>query len=444
MTSVSRWQPGDSVHIGGRQYTLGAMVGAGAEAAVWTLRPPSPPWVVKLYDQPDEHREHARLLLPALQAKGCLTNKNLAAPFGMVFRDRAFAGVVSPHLNSPWASLNSLVNSRASNLEYRLVIARHLASTVSFVHRRDFTIGDLNPANLLWHPGDRKIAVIDVDSWGYQTVRPKADIRDSSPQQAVPVVKAALSKAEFLPPRPDLTTTSQDSDRFALALLIMLVLTGAHPYGPMRRGDDTVGVEERIGLGHCWLLDPGAFRLPVKWFPTGHPGIRFLPPRLAELFEEAHRNRAGAGQQPTAADWIGELGEAGVESCLACSKLKLASGTCPSCSSKRPPIPVVTTLSPARPKLPSATPRPQPSAPTRPRTAAEIVAAARAREQPKIPTSSAGSAPVPAPARVPATAAAPGPASPATAPADETRGNRLLMVIVVIVVAAVLLAVIML
>ena len=120
---------------------------------------------------------------------------------------------------------------RMAGITWRHLVrtSRNLASVVGALHRAGYVVGDLNESNVLV---DRRALVTVLDCDSIQVADPATG----------EVHHCGVARPEFLAPElagRDLSTTTRrlSSDRFALAVMIFLLLReGVHPYAGIWRG----------------------------------------------------------------------------------------------------------------------------------------------------------------------------------------------------------------
>lgn len=180
---------------------------------------------------------------------------------------------------------------------YLLRTARNVVAIVDAVHRAGYVIGDLNESNFLV---SKRALVTLVDCDSLQVTDPDTDTVHHCP----------VGKPEFLAPelqRADLAVTprTEASDRFALAVLLHLILLeGAHPFAGVWRGrgdppDIGTRIARRAAAHHRrGPVEPSPFALDL--------GV--LPHRIRRLFQRA----LGPGlrrpaARPSAGEWLAAL-----------------------------------------------------------------------------------------------------------------------------------------
>jgi len=165
--------------------------------------------------------------------------------------------------------------------------ARNLASAVAAVHAKGYVIGDLNESNILVQP-TALVTLVDTDS--FQVRHPNGQVF------RCPVGKPDYIAPELQGKQLSLVNRTPEQDRFALAVLIFLLLMeGSHPF----RGANPPEIGNRIRQG----LFPNLTRF------TLHPDV--LHPEVWQNFErcfiQGHQNPYA---RPEATDWLGALDNA--------------------------------------------------------------------------------------------------------------------------------------
>lgn len=357
-----RWQPGVEL-----QYSNGVVVldealaeGEGGEAVVWKLRPPHSSWVAKLFDEAGDREARLKILTPLIKESTGVSEKiNIAAPDHLLYWRGEFVGVTNWRFNSVWQPLTYSFQDRSVSFELRLSLATELARAVSFIHSRHFIIGDLSPKNVLCSRPARQVAFIDVDSWGYCLHDTAADLF-GAPTLPTPVIAAQMCLREYLPSG-FLMNPTQQTDRFALALLIVQLLTAHHPFAYSHKREETRSMEERIARGHSWLVDPPSYALPSRWFTDHHPGVGLLPDGARELVINAlFRSQ---DDPPNAYTWARELRKIDLASCKTCGTRVCIGAQCSACGTARAPVRTVDDK-----RAPSAHPIPNQARPAQARS----------------------------------------------------------------------------
>lgn len=287
-------------------------LGAGGEAEVFELSRDRR-LAFKRYRQPDRARTAKLRVMVAHPPEGIDDGGHVAIawPMGVVEGPGGVAaGFTMPRIDTastvPLFQVYNPQSRRqvAPGFSWRYLVrtARNVAAIVDAVHRAGYVIGDLNESNFLV---SKRALVTLVDCDSLQVTDPATGEVHGCP----------VGKPEFLAPelqRADLSTTARTeaSDRFALAVLLHLILLeGAHPFAGIWRGrgdppDIGTRIARRAAAHHRrGPVDPAPFALEL--------GV--VPHDLRRLFVRAF----GAGLRrprvrPSAADWLAALDAAEV------------------------------------------------------------------------------------------------------------------------------------
>ncbi|EKE68951.1 helix-hairpin-helix domain-containing protein [Oceanibaculum indicum] len=283
----------------GLPVTLGAVLAEGGEGRLCATD--SPGQVAKLYHRlaPERAEKLAALLRhPARSLEG------VAWP-SSALRDEAgqTIGFLMPRVEGA-QPLTVLANARLRLAHapgftwYHLhVAARRLAGLVGRLHDSGIVIGDLKPENLLIDARAR-LSLIDADSVQFSL--------------AGQVHRCAVGAEGFVPPElvgQDLAAIdrSQSHDRFALGVLIHMLLLGHHPFAGIWQGpDDPPALDGLVQAGHYPGLAispqrPGPFAMTPNAL---HPALRGL---VRRCFVDGHRRPEA---RPSPAEWVAALDEA--------------------------------------------------------------------------------------------------------------------------------------
>ena len=256
-----------------------------------------------------------------------------------VEKDGLIEAIALEYLGSPWVTLDIAFNATLS-LQKRLDICCSLARATADVHTRGFVIGDFKPKNLMLDAARAKIKFIDVDSWGLQPSASGTNqtvLRTAAPPAAdFGHIDAEMLEVKYLPPPVGGThVLSKSTDRFALGVIILQLLTGHHPFGSTRKSGGFDSYELRIANGDVWLRAPDEFVLPEPTIAPEHPGYRALPRPLREAAMTTLEG--GSADPPTANQWIDALETTYVTVCVRCQADMFIGGNCPGCGQLPPP-----------------------------------------------------------------------------------------------------------
>ena len=185
--------------------------------------------------------------------------------------------------------------------DYLHVTAANVALIVKSLHAKNYVIGDIKPENLLVN-NQAQVSIIDTDSF---------QIRDPLTGK---IYRSPVSSSEFTPVE-SMGKVLKDSDRlephdrFALAVIIYLLLFGENPFSGGKwlvETGDPPRIDERVQNGH-WLHAPNA---PLKPTPRSMP-MEIVHPKIQacfrRCFDDGHKN---PNARPSAEEWHQALVEA--------------------------------------------------------------------------------------------------------------------------------------
>lgn len=285
---------------------LGAPIGAGGEAEVFAVAGRSRV-AYKRYRAPSPARSAKLRVMTAHPPEGLDDGGHVAIawPLEIVERDGVALGFTMARIDtSSTVPLFQVYNPQsrrqvapAFSWQYLLRTARNVAAIVDAVHRAGYVIGDLNESNFLV---SKRALVTLVDCDSLQVVDPTTG----------EVHGCGVGKPEFLAPelqRADLAVTARTeaSDRFALAVLLHLILLeGGHPFAGIWRGrGEPPDIGERIArraAAHrrASPVDPPPFAL----------ALNTVPPAMRRLFQRGlGRGLRRPEARPSAAQWVEAL-----------------------------------------------------------------------------------------------------------------------------------------
>lgn len=257
-----------------------------------------PDRLVKIYHAIDEARLkklRAMVANPPSDPTLAQGHPSIAWPIDLVAEEGRPVGFVMPRI--PRAiGMNAIYNPRLRqrhapgfNWYYLHVAALNVSWIVQAIHAKGYVIGDLKTDNLLVDPGTM-VTIIDTDSF---------QVPDGGGGL---VYRCAVGSEGFTPPEligrdfADLDRT-EVHDRFGLAVIVHLLLTGYHPFNGVWSGtEDPPGRDELIRRGH-WphtetsKLRPGPAAIAPEIF---HPAIEECFRRAFDIGHVKPRGRPGA------------------------------------------------------------------------------------------------------------------------------------------------------
>ena len=282
--------------------STGRLIGAGGEGAVYEDRN-DPHMVIKVL-----HQQHATpersAKLQAMCNNPPQNAQELSWPdvvetdaSGLRYRMPKASGRAGTAYRFISANERRQLPPRQQEYEYRTKIGVKIAEAFRWLHAIHVRIGDVNPSNILVSD-DGSVMLIDCDS--FQIPGPPG-------RQPYPCV---VGSPEYTAPEIDdfrRQFRSQDSDNFALAVLLYQLLSnGSHPYqGIDASADDAVSnIRERI-KEHRFAHQPRE----GLWRPT--PGQvrswRAMPEPVRNAFRQAFSPDASHIGRPTADAWASIL-----------------------------------------------------------------------------------------------------------------------------------------
>lgn len=291
-------------------------IGVGGEARVLGLRW-DPTLVAKLYHRPT--LEHARKLGLMMETPPTLpAGVSIAWPVELLTDPRGtrFAGFLMPRAEGPrvFEFYNPVSRRKTAPLFDWARLHRagaNLAAAFEALHAAGYVIGDVNESNILVHPGNASITLVDADSMQVRGPRPRE------------LYRSKVGKPEFTPPELQGThfadvDRAPEHDRFGLAaLLFLLLMEGTHPFAcRLADGGEVPPVEERIRAG-MFPYAPDAEQCRP---PRMAPPFYSLPPAVQALFLRAFvQGHANPAARPTAGEWREALvhAEAALATCAA-------------------------------------------------------------------------------------------------------------------------------
>ncbi|HEX9938595.1 MAG TPA: TonB family protein [Longimicrobium sp.] len=311
-------------------------IGVGGEARVLGLRW-DPSLVAKLYHRPT--LEHARKLGLMMETPPTLpAGVSIAWPVELLTDPRGtkFAGFLMPRAEGPrvFEFYNPVSRRKTAPLFDWARLHRagaNLAAAFEALHAAGYVIGDVNESNILVHPADASITLVDADSMQVRGPRPRE------------LYRSKVGKPEFTPPELQGThfadvDRAPEHDRFGLAaLLFLLLMEGTHPFAcRLADGGEVPPVEERIRAGMFPYAPDAEQCRPPRMAPpffSLHPAVQAL---FLRAFVQGHADPAA---RPAAGEWREALvqAEAELATCAANPRHRHASHVefCPWCHRAR-------------------------------------------------------------------------------------------------------------
>ena len=288
---------------------------------------------VKICHRPDEQRTEARV--DAFWAMGSTWTVNrphglhVAWPYAKALdpQTRQTVGFAMPRMSPGHAQMSAVVGIRPQ-IPFRdpswaqcLRTAAGLARAVAAASAQHAVVVDLRADNAFVTEAGT-VTLIDADGW---------QVRNPATGEVIPSQGShgEVTAPEYLPPTPRDAVRGQESDRWALAVMIaVLLFRGVHPFAGTRPQDPKDWEEQdHVREQLCWLL-----RNDMQ-LPAGTPPVSILPPCLYRLFESCFDEGHGAPSlRPTPDQWIAQL-EATLDNLTSCAAdpLHVFPSTAPRC-----------------------------------------------------------------------------------------------------------------
>ncbi len=182
----------------------------------------------------------------------------------------------------------------------RLVIAINLAKVMSFLHKNDTVIGDINTSDFFVYPAF-EIGVVDTDSFQVSSEQRlfhcKVFTPDYTPPEVIEAKKRTTQEVKRIP----------NHDNYGLAILIFQILMmGVHPFSARIKG--ILGFD---GNAINYNMENEIFPYFTKNSniipPKNAMPFSFFPKHLQDLFIRAFEKNTNVINRPTADEWVNGL-----------------------------------------------------------------------------------------------------------------------------------------
>lgn len=316
----------------GRRFGLGAELGRGGEAAVYSVEG-QPELVAKIYHQPPGAEKTEKLSqMVKLQSERLLALS--AWPVGTLFiaRNRSMAGFLMKNV-SRFKDIHLLYNPKSRTREFppkanwRFLIhtASNVARAFAAVHDFGHVIGDVNQSNVRVSPETAVVNLVDCDSFQISANGKVYPCEVGVPLYTPP----ELQDTEFRE-----VVRTPNHDNFGLAVLIFhLLFMGRHPFAGKFLGRGEMPIEKAIAEQRfAFARDAQRTQMlpPPACITLAH-----LPQEIGDLFISAFGPDRAEGGRPEGRQWISEL-DALASRLIVCSNNKAhlffnALSSCPWC-----------------------------------------------------------------------------------------------------------------
>lgn len=315
----------------GRRVSIGAELGRGGEATVYSVEG-KPELVAKIYHQrPDAERAEKLSQMVKLQRESLLALS--AWPMGTLrTADRSTVGFVMKNV-SRFKDIHLLYSPKSRTREFppkanwRFLIhtASNVARAFAAIHDEGHVIGDVNQSNVRVSSETAIVNLIDCDSFQISTNGKIYPCEVGVPLYTPP----ELQNTEFRE-----VVRTPNHDNFGLAVLIFhLLFMGRHPFAGKYFGHGEMPIEKAIAEQRfAFAKDQQRTQMlpPPACITLAH-----LPEEIGELFTKAFSSDGGSSR-PNGRQWIAEM-DALASRLIICSKNKAhlffnGLSSCPWCS----------------------------------------------------------------------------------------------------------------
>jgi hypothetical protein len=302
----------------GKSISLVKEIAKGGEGTIWQTNRSG--YLAKTYHQPSSEQITKLNLMVANPPQNPTAGQNHIAiswPTDLI-KDNGgnWVGFLMPEIKNAkelvyvYHPTNRNKHAPAFNWYCLHIIAYNFASILREIHAKNYVIGDINVKNILVNERSL-ISLIDTDS--FQVTDPKTN----------QVYRCSVGSEGFTPREligKNLSQLAQTryNDRFRLAVIIHLLLFGAHPFmGKWTGSGNPPGQNDAISQGH-WpyginsLLQPSPNTIPLKVL---HPKLEQC---FTKCFNDGHQSPT---DRPSPEDWVDAL-QVAINDLVVCSKNK--------------------------------------------------------------------------------------------------------------------------
>jgi DNA-binding helix-hairpin-helix protein with protein kinase domain len=317
----------------GRRVSLGAELGRGGEAVVYSVDG-QPELVAKIYHQPPT-TEKAEKLSQMVKLQSERLRALSAWPVGTLLTpgNKSMAGFLMKNV-SRFKDIHLLYSPKSRTREFppkanwRFLIhtASNVARAFSVIHDHGHVIGDVNQSNVRVSPETAIVSLVDCDSFQISANGKVYPCEVGVPLYTPP----ELQDMEFRE-----VVRGPNHDNFGLAVLIFhLLFMGRHPFAGKFLGRGEMPIEKAIAEQRF------AFATDVQRTqmlpPPACITLAHLPQEIGDLFTSAFGPHGTQCGRPDGRQWIAEL-DALASRLIVCSNNKAhlffnGLSSCPWCS----------------------------------------------------------------------------------------------------------------
>jgi len=307
---------------GKKRIVLGSKIGSGGEGTVYSVDNDNA-LCIKIYHEQKrtpalEQKLKAMIEAPPKDPTQSAGHYSICWPTHLVYEDEActkFLGFAMPMIDKKMFKEYHLLCDKpgaSSSACYRLehfgmgftylhmyAALLNLASCVSSIHEAGHAIGDLNDKNILVSTKDSKISIVDCDSFEIHG-------KDNS------VFPCSVYMPEFSAPeviKHESIKDRQESDRFALAILIFkLLMLNTHPFSSRGTAVEHLNTPgEKIAAGYYPYEEHAGIDVEAPSYALPYD---IIPPNIKELFRRCFVDgQHDPDKRPTAVEWMIALQE---------------------------------------------------------------------------------------------------------------------------------------
>lgn len=258
--------------------------------------------VAKIYLDGQLQQSTADKLLAMTKQINADNCQSIAWPVDVLYRDQKICGFIMKRF-SGYKDLISIRDMPSLSWQKRILIAYNLCDVVMQIHNLNQCIGDMNPKNFGVDLNTCKVVSFDADSFHFRDQNRIYPCVVGVSDYFAPELHARLAgNVDLRTIDPQTTSTfTQDTDRFALAVLIFeLLFIGYHPFTARRL--ENYGSSTTVHTRNTYIMNKiSPFFNPTVGisYPREAPSISLIPPDIQNLFRKAFLNI----DRPSPATW---------------------------------------------------------------------------------------------------------------------------------------------